>query len=165
MRTRVLIAVSVAALLLPGLSSTTFAAQREKPSEQSQTSADHMAAFTDARMAALKVGLKLTPAQEKNWPPLESTLRDVSKDRAARTLEWRENAKDHHEKSDVIEGLRLRAKGLSARSVELDKIADAAKPLYDSLDDAQRLRFGVLLHEVSSIMIITGIGECIPTTI
>jgi hypothetical protein len=148
MRTRILIAASVAALLLPGLSSPTCAAQRERSSEQSLPSADHMAALTDARIAALKVGLKLTAAQEKNWPALESTLRDVSKDRAARTLEWRENAKEHHEKSDVIEGLRLRAKGLAARSVELGKIADAAKPLYDSLDDAQRLRFGVLLHDV-----------------
>jgi hypothetical protein len=48
----------------------------------------------------------------------------------------------------VIEGLRLREKGLSARGAELGKIADAAKPLYDSLDDAQKLRFGVLLHDV-----------------
>ena len=31
---------------------------------------------------------------------------------------------------------------------ELEKIADAAKPLYDSLDEAQKHRFGVLLHEV-----------------
>jgi hypothetical protein len=148
MNIRILIATTAAALLLPGLSLVASAAPREKAGEQSQLSADHMAAFTDARIAALKVGLKLTAAQEKNWPALESTLRDLAKDRAARTLEWRENAKDRHEKDDVIEGLRLRAKGLSTRSVELEKIADAAKPLYDSLDDSQKHRFGVLLHEV-----------------
>jgi hypothetical protein len=44
--------------------------------------------------------------------------------------------------------LRLRAKGLSTRSAELEKIADAAKPLFDGLDDSQKHRFGVLLHEV-----------------
>jgi len=27
--------------------------------------------------------LKLTPAQEKNWPALESALREIAKDRAA----------------------------------------------------------------------------------
>jgi hypothetical protein len=48
----------------------------------------------------------------------------------------------------LIEGFRLGAKHLSARSAELEKIADAAKPLYDGLDDSQKHRFGVLLHEV-----------------
>jgi hypothetical protein len=28
----------------------------------------------------------------------------------------------------------------------MEKIADAAKPLYDSLDDTQKRRFGMLLH-------------------
>jgi hypothetical protein len=143
-----LIAATAAALFLPGLSSGALAAPHEKASEQQQLSAEHMAAFTDAHIAALKAGLKLTAAQDKNWPALETTLRDVAKDRAARTLEWREKAKERHERDDVIEGLRLRAKGLSTRSAELEKIADAAKPLYDSLDDSQKHRFGVLLHEV-----------------
>jgi hypothetical protein len=143
-----LIAATAAALFLPGLSSGALAAPHEKASEQQQLSAEHMAAFTDAHIAALKAGLKLTAAQDKNWPALETTLRDVAKDRAARTLEWREKAKERHERDDVIEGLRLRAKGLSTRSAELEKIADAAKPLYDILDDSQKHRFGVLLHEV-----------------
>jgi hypothetical protein len=47
-------------------------------------SADDFAAFTDARIAALKVGLKLMPAQEKNWPALETALREQAKARAAR---------------------------------------------------------------------------------
>jgi zinc resistance-associated protein len=148
MKKHFLIAATAAALFLPVLSSGAFAAPREKASEQHQLSADHMAAFTDARIAALKAGLRLTTAQDKNWPALEAALREVAKDRAARTLEWREKAKEHHERDDVVEGLRLRAKGLSTRSAELERIADAAKPLYDSLDDAQKHRFGVLLHEV-----------------
>jgi hypothetical protein len=35
---------------------------------------------------------------------------------------------------------------LSARSTEMEKLAEAAKPLYDSLDDAQKRRFRPLLH-------------------
>ena len=37
------------------------------------------AAFTDARIAAVKAGLKLTPDQEKLWPPVEAAVRDFAK--------------------------------------------------------------------------------------
>ena len=36
-------------------------------------------AFADARIAALKAGLQLTPEQEKNWGPFEQALRDLVK--------------------------------------------------------------------------------------
>ena len=114
-----------------------MAAPREKVAEHQQLAAEHAAAFTDARIAALKAGLKLTSAQDKNWPALETVLREVAKDRATRTAEWNEKAKE----------TRLDRR-LSARSAELEKIADAAKPLYDGLDDGQKHRFSVLLHEV-----------------
>ena len=148
MKKHVLIAATALALVSPGVSSNVFAAPREQTSEHHQLFAEHEAAFTDARIAALKAGLRLTPAQEKNWSALETALRDVAKDRAARAIEWREKAQEHHEKRDLIEGFRLGAKHLSARAAELEKIADAAKPLYDSLDEAQKHRFGVLVHEV-----------------
>src|SRR5579862_6414275 len=37
------------------------------------------AALFDAHLAALHVGLKLTPDQEKLWPPLENALRECAK--------------------------------------------------------------------------------------
>ncbi|MGA7383978.1 MAG: Spy/CpxP family protein refolding chaperone [Methylocella sp.] len=89
---------------------------------------------------------KLTPAQEKNWPALETALREQAKARAARIAEWREKAKEPREHRSVIEGLQQGAKRLAARSAELEKLADAAKPLYDSLDDSQKGRFRPLLH-------------------
>ena len=42
-------------------------------------SAEDVSAFTDARVAALHAGLKLTADQEKNWPAVESALRDLGK--------------------------------------------------------------------------------------
>ena len=42
-------------------------------------SAEDVAAFTDARVAALKAGLKLTAEQEKNWPAVETAIRDLAK--------------------------------------------------------------------------------------
>jgi len=148
MKKHILIAAAAAALLLPGLASGVVGARAETASERHQLSADQIAAFTDARIAALKAGLRLTPAQEKNWPAFETTLRDIAKQRAEREVEWAEKAKEHHEKHDLIEGFKIGAKHLSARGAELEKIADAAKPLYDGLDDGQKQRFGVLLHEV-----------------
>jgi hypothetical protein len=148
MKHHLLIAATAVALALPALSTRVFA-ESEQAGEHHQFSAEDMAAFTDARIAGLKTGLKLTPSQEKNWPALETALRDVAKARAERKAEWREKAKELHEHHDVIEGLRLGAKALSARSADLEKIADAAKPLYDSLDDSQKLRFRVLLHAIA----------------
>ena len=113
MKKRFLIVATAAAFALPGLSSGVRAAPPQQASEQ--LSAEQIAAFTDARIAALKAGLKLTPAQEKNWPAFESVLREIAKDRSARAVEWREKAKEHHEKRDLIEGFRLGAKHLSAR--------------------------------------------------
>ncbi len=47
-------------------------------------SAEDAAAFTDARIAGLKAGLKLTAEQEKNWPAVETAIRDLAKQRADR---------------------------------------------------------------------------------
>ena len=50
-------------------------------------SAEDVAAFTDARVAGLKAGLKLTAEQEKNWPAVETAIRDLAKERADRMKE------------------------------------------------------------------------------
>src|SRR5215813_14787053 len=40
-------------------------------------SAEDVSALTDARVAALHAGLKLSPEQEKNWPAFEQSYREV----------------------------------------------------------------------------------------
>ena len=150
MKKHILIAATTALLALPSLPSAVFAAPTEAFEDAAahhlKFSAEDFAAFTDARIAALKAGLKLTPEQEKNWPALEAALRQQAKARAARIAERREKVEEPREHRSVIEGLQQSAKRLAARSAELEKLADAAKPLYDSLDDAQKGRFQVLLH-------------------
>jgi hypothetical protein len=47
-----------------------------------QLSPEDRAAFVDARIAALKAGLELTPDQAKNWPMFEQALRDMAQLRA-----------------------------------------------------------------------------------
>ena len=104
--------------------------------------AEDMTAFTDARIAARKAALKLRPDQEKHWPALEQALREVSKERTAR----RETRRTAEQRGDAIQRLRDRADELSTRAAELRRIADAAQPLYQNLDEAQRRRFDVMFR-------------------
>jgi zinc resistance-associated protein len=104
--------------------------------------AEDMSAFADARIAAIHAGLKLTPEQEKNWPAVETALRDLGKQRSAR-FAARASADTP---KDPIERLNLRAETLTQRGATLKKLADAANPLYQSLDEGQKHRFVMLAH-------------------
>ena len=120
-------------------------------------SAEDFAAFTDARIAGLKAGLKLTPEQEKNWPAVETAMRDLAKQRADRMkdradrLSARREARRSGDNAavagpDAIERLRQGADAMNARAGSLKKLADAAEPLYKSLDENQKHRFAMLLR-------------------
>ena len=104
--------------------------------------AEDVSAFTDARIAGLKAGLKLTPDQEKVWPAVESAIRDLSKQRADR-LAARASAP---RATDPIERMSLHADAMTQIAAGLKKLADAARPLYQKLDEGQKHRFVVLVH-------------------
>jgi zinc resistance-associated protein len=109
-------------------------AQRWRPT------AEDITAFGDARIAALHAGLKLTAEQEKNWPPVESALRDLARQRSER-FAARASADGP---KDPIERLNMRADAMGQRAAALKKLADAAGPLYKSLDESQKRRFVML---------------------
>jgi zinc resistance-associated protein len=143
-------AVAVAAVLaFAPLAGGTFAAADDSAQQQSRFSPEDRAAFLDARIAALKAGLQLNADQEKNWAPLEAAMRDLAKERAARMAAWRERREDNSDQaSDMspIDRLTRASERLTARAADLQKLAAAAKPLYDSLDDGQKRRFVVLFR-------------------
>ncbi len=103
-------------------------------------SAQDIAAFGDARIAAVHAGLKLTAEQEKNWPAVESALRDLAKQRS----EWFSARASADRPKDPIERLNLRADTMVKRGTALKKLADAAGPLYKSLNEDQKHRLIVL---------------------
>src|SRR5215510_4907339 len=105
-----------------------------------QPNTDDLRAFGEARIAALKAGLTLTPEQEKNWPTFEQAARDLAKVRMDRISAMR-NAPANN---DPVERLRQRATALSETGAALKKLADAADPLYKSLDENQKRRFAIL---------------------
>jgi hypothetical protein len=148
MKKHLIMTAAVAIFTIPGFTTVSLAAPPDRSDEIDRLSIEHITTITDARISALKSGLKLNSTQDKSWPELENTLHDVEKFRAERVAKWHEKNKGHQEKIDVLDNLFFKAKSLSARGNELEKIASSAKPLYDSLDSGQKLRFGILLNDI-----------------
>ena len=111
-------------------------------------SAEDVAAIADARIAALRTGLKLSAEQEKHWPAVEAAIRDLAKQRAERMAARRDarSGDNSAPRPDAIQRLRRGADAMAARSAALKKFADAAEPLYSSLDEGQKHRFALLMR-------------------
>jgi hypothetical protein len=87
-------------------------------------------------------------------------LRDVGKTRAERQValqvppqgdrgSQQSDRNQQNEPVDFIAFLTSRSQRLSERSAELKKLADAAQPLYASLDEPQKKRFANELMDLS----------------
>jgi hypothetical protein len=136
--TKPLILLTAAALMAGStLSVPAFARDRE----QAELSANQIADQISARTARIKADLRLTPAQEKNWPGFESAMSEIGKTRADRQVAMQAERIQQKGPMDAIEQMRKESKFLSERSVERKKLADSAQPLYASLDDQQKQRF------------------------
>jgi zinc resistance-associated protein len=135
------IVAGTAALAIAG---TTFVYAQQRGgrdgAQRWQPNAEDVRAFGEARLAALKAGLTLTPEQEKNWPSFELAARDYGKLRMDRMAAMRGATPSN----DPVERLRQRATAMSDTGAALKKLADATDPLYKSLDDGQKRRFAVL---------------------
>ncbi|UHC18205.1 Spy/CpxP family protein refolding chaperone [Methylobacterium currus] len=113
------------------------------PGGRHHLSAEDVQAFTDARVAALHAGLKLTPDQEKLWPPVEDAMRNLAKVRRDQREARRGRDRDPVAET-APDAIRARADALAARSDALRKLADASQPLYATLDQAQKQRAAML---------------------
>jgi hypothetical protein len=139
----------VAAFIIAG-STVVYAQHREWSFNHMRMSPEDRAALADARIAAVKAGLKLTPDQEKLWPPLEAAVRDFAKmriDRAnARMNAQKDDSKEAQTPDDPVARLRQRADAMATTAAALKRIADAADPLYKTLDEGQKRRLAMLTH-------------------
>src|SRR5271170_3645463 len=123
--------IAVAAVLaFAPLAGGTFAAADDSAQQHSRFSPEDRAAFLDARIAALKAGLELNADQEKNWATLETAMRDLAKERAARMAAWRERREDNSDQTgndqaagaNPIDRLTRASERLSARAADLQKL-------------------------------------------
>jgi hypothetical protein len=148
-RMKKILLAGTAALVLAG-STAVYAQHRPWFHNHMRMSAEDRAAFADARIAAVHAGLKLNADQEKLWPPVETAVKEFAKlriDRAnARMNAMRDDNRDRRTPDDPVTRLRERAESMGTTAAALKKIADAADPLYKTLDDGQKRRLAILTH-------------------
>ena len=82
--------------------------------------------------------MRLTPEQENNWAGFEGAMRDISKKQADREVTLRADRAQQKGSGDVIEQMRRGADSMTEHAVDQKQLADAAQPLFVSLDDQQK---------------------------
>jgi hypothetical protein len=147
MKKLILAGVAIAALTCSPLAIGAYAAADEQSDQGHHHGMEARAALLDARLAGFKAALKLTPDQEKSWTLFENGVRDGAKERAERFREMRQR-RDADEQPSPIDRLRMRSDRLAKGSAAMKALADAATPLYVSLDDGQKRDFGLLLRDL-----------------
>jgi LTXXQ motif family protein len=128
------------------------AAKQPQPSQQQQQAvvltqqgapqltAEQIVSNSDAYIERIKTELKLTPDQEKNWGAFSSAMHYLGHNGAER-LNLRVTRAKRDPPDDIIEQMRNEAQFLVDRAADQRNVADAAEPLFASLDDKQKQVF------------------------
>jgi LTXXQ motif family protein len=117
--------------------------QQSSRAERMQHWAADRETMLDAKLAGMKAGLGLSADQEKLWGPFEAAVKDADKSRVD-AMGQMMRMRAQGERMSPIDHLEAMADRLSQGATNIKKIADAAKPLYDSLDESQKHKFGML---------------------
>src|SRR6476661_4620724 len=105
-----------------------------------ELTAEQIVANSDANIERIKHELKLTPEQEKHWAGFNSAMHYLGHNGADR-LNLRIARAKRDPPDDIIEQMRNEAQFLNDRAVDQRSVADAAEPLFASLDDKQKAVF------------------------
>ena len=140
------VAAGVTALFIAA-SPLAFAEEPSAGASERLTAAD-WEALTEARIKLVKAALQLT---QKDWPAVENAIRIRAMDRQARLATIAERARELRDRSRIevlrdrnpIEFMQRRADRLVQRAADLNRLAEAWQPLYQTLqpDQKQRLAF------------------------
>jgi len=140
-------AIAAVAVLAIAGSTAVYAQHRHWGHGHMRMSPEDRAAYADARIAAVHAGLRLSAEQEKLWPPVEAAVREFAKlriDRANARMDGPKDDSSQQKPDDPLSRLRDRADTMATSAAAMKKIADAADPLYKTLDDGQKRRLAVL---------------------
>ena len=105
-----------------------------------QLTAEQIVASSDANIERIKKQLNLTAEQEKHWAGFNSAMHYLGHNGADR-LNLRIARAKRDPPDDIIEQMRNEAQFLNDRAVDQRSVADAAEPLFASLDDKQKAVF------------------------
>ncbi|MCP3466630.1 MULTISPECIES: Spy/CpxP family protein refolding chaperone [unclassified Bradyrhizobium] len=102
-----------------------------------QLTGEQIVANSDSYIERIKTELNLTPDQEKHWYGFSSAMHYLGHNGAER-LNLRIARAKRDPPDDIIEQMRNEAQFLIDRAADQRNVADAAEPLYSSLDDKQK---------------------------
>jgi hypothetical protein len=105
-----------------------------------QQTAEQIVSNSDANIERIKKELNLTPEQEKHWAGFNSAMHYLGHNGADR-LNLRITRAKRDPPDDIIEQMRNEAQFLNDRAVDQRNVADAAEPLFGSLNDKQKAVF------------------------
>ena len=141
MATTLMAAVPMAAVhAQPAPAAPSALATQQEPQYPAFTEADARAVL-NARLAAIRTVMELTPEQERLWGPVEAAIRDIVRGAGERRTRGASATAPAHF-LDVLSGI---ADAEETRARELRRFVSAAKPLVDSLSEAQRRRVPAFL--------------------
>jgi hypothetical protein len=108
--------------------------------EQQPLTAEQIVAESDKNIDRIKAELQMTPEQEKHWTGFNSAMHYLGHNGADR-LNLRIARAKRDPPDDIIEQMRNEAQFLNDRAVDQRNVADAAEPLFASLDAKQKAIF------------------------
>jgi LTXXQ motif family protein len=133
-------AAAAAALAASGFAVSAAAQTDQQPAAAEQpTHAEQVQHWAevgiDNQLKGLKTSLRLTADQEKDWGTFESAVKDAQKARVVALQ------KEQATNLSPMDRNTAKAERLEQSQADLEKVTEAAKPLYVSLDGAQRQKF------------------------
>jgi zinc resistance-associated protein len=132
---RILPAVTAAATLLISAYTHIAAAQSDQQPTHAELAQHWAEAAIDTQLKGMKTSLRLTADQEKDWGSFESAVKD------GETARFIALQKEQSSGLTPMDRLNAKAERLAESQAGLEKIVEAAKPLYLSLDDTQKHKF------------------------
>jgi zinc resistance-associated protein len=133
-----MLAAAIAAGALSASGLTITAAQSDEQPTHAELVQRWAEAGIDTQLKGLKTSLRLTADQEKDWGPFEAAVKDAEK---ARVLALQ---KEQSSSLSPMDRNSAKADRIAQGQADLEKIVEAAKPLYASLDGAQKQKFVAL---------------------
>ena len=134
-----LIGTLAAAAAAAAISASSFVITAAAQSDQEPTHAELQQRWADAaietQLKSMKTSLKLKADQEELWGPFEFAVKDGQ---SARLLALQ---KEQSNNLSPMDRLTAKADRLAQSRGNLEKIVEAAKPLYATLGDEQKHKF------------------------
>ncbi|WP_114945017.1 Spy/CpxP family protein refolding chaperone [Microvirga calopogonii] len=121
----------------PAPNAPTASQDQGQQNRRPRMSQDDYNRLVDARIAAIKAGLKLSADQERLWGPVETAIRTSAADRYARMQQFREN-RDQRRSMDLMQRLEQRSTMLNQSAQRSAALTTALRPLWDSFSEDQK---------------------------